>query len=201
MGYNNKESFRGKDHCVTDVVRDIVKAQHRVAEALEDTCATSCEQSIEDLLSPARERPGRSRHNTIPFMLFCDQGCKPFVGSGVIKSDGRFFNCIESPIFRVKKFVRGSNSCAIIELLEPVRGGRGDHGHGHKHGESGEANENNRHGDRHGRDRGSGCGCGGSVCNFFPNDRVRSFRATGICITIDLDCFCGITCLEPITIR
>ncbi|MBH0231249.1 CotY/CotZ family spore coat protein [Halobacillus yeomjeoni] len=28
---------------------------------------------------------------------------------------------------------------------------------------------------------------------------VDEFKSTGICITVDLKCFCGIACLEPIT--
>lgn len=217
MGYNRDNNSHG-GHCVTDVVRGIVKAQRRVSEAAEESCATSCERSIEDLLSPARENQNRSRHNTIPFMLFCKDSCKPFVGSGIVKSGGGrgdFYNCVESPIFRVKNFVRGSNTCAVVELLKPVRGRRGgaeeghnhDHRHEHRHDNNdvrGE-HEHDRHDGGHmrdrDRDRGCGCGCGGSACNFFPNDSIRRLEATGICITIDLDCYCGISCLDPITIR
>lgn len=34
-------------------------------------------------------------------------------------------------------------------------------------------------------------------CEQFP---AKRFRRTGICITMDLNCFCGVTCLEAVTL-
>ncbi|RDY71431.1 hypothetical protein DXT76_07550, partial [Halobacillus trueperi] len=42
-------------------------------------------------------------------------------------------------------------------------------------------------------------GSGKQVCDYFPGSSIRNLRATGVCITVDLDCFCSITCLEPTT--
>lgn len=175
------------DHCIKDVVRKIVEAQVKAAEEAATACTTSCEQSIEDLLSPSRPRR-RPRHTTIPVMLTSKNG-KPFVGSGFVGRDRDgdrtgHFECIESPVFKVKGFVRGSNDCVRLELLLPVggrpgpRGGedKGDAGHGHHHSH-----------DSH------------SFCDKFGSRRIENFRETGVCITVDLDCFCGITCLDPIT--
>src|SRR5690625_5085399 len=105
--------------CVTDVVRNIVKAQHRAVEAEEDTCLTSCERSIADLLTEFEPNRRRLRFNTIPFMLYCKDTCKPLIGSGLVRKRGKFV-CVESPVFRVKNFVSGSNSCALLEILTPV---------------------------------------------------------------------------------
>lgn len=159
--------------CIVNIVKDIVKAQHRAVEAEEDSCFTGCDRSIADLLSPAEDNRDRFRHNTIPFILTCKGNCKPFVGSGVhrVRRGNRdFFDCVESPIVRAKSFVRGSDTCVRLELLVPV--GEGEH---HDH--------HSNH---------------GSVCDFIPKN-TRNFRATGICITVDLNCFCGISCLSPIT--
>lgn len=178
------------DDCIRDIVKRIVNAQLEAAEEGTRGCVTSCEQSIEDLLSPCREkRP--SRYTTIPIMLFCKENCKPFVGSGFVirNRDGSrrsHFECLESPVFKVKSFVRGSNNCVRLELLLPVSGRRG--GGSHKH--EGEQIEEIGHHDHHPK---------GSFCDQFGSRRIENFRETGLCITVDLNCFCGITCLDPIT--
>lgn len=177
----SRGNFNGDD-CVKDVIRKIIRAQRRAVEAEEDTCFTSCDRSIEELLSPFEENRERLRHNTIPFILFCKGNCKPFVGAGVRREHSRRsereeFECFESPIFRAKSFVNGNEDCVRLELLVPVR-----HRRNHEHEEE--------HSHEHCK--------GQSVCDFIP-ERTRNFRATGICITVNLDCFCGISCLDPIT--
>ena len=178
--------FRG-DNCVADVVKSIVRAQRKAIKAEEDTCLTGCDRSIEDLLSPVEKNRERRRHNTIPFMLFTKNEGKPFTGVGVRREhDGRsnrgFFECTESPIFRAKSFIADDGNCVKLELLIPIRDRRDGHG----------PNQNveaDRH-CHHKRDD--------DFCDFLPR-HTRNFRATGICITVDLDCFCGISCLDPIT--
>lgn len=175
------------DGCVKSVVRRILDAQRKAVDSESDMCATSCERSIEDLLSPVLESRPRRRHTTIPFMLTCKHTCRPFVGTGIsnrVRGGGRrgHFECVESPIFKVKGFAGGSDNCAKLELLLPVHH-RGD----------GHSDEDVGHG-HHGKD----C-CGGSVCSQFSGKHIHNFRETGICITVDLDNFTGITCLDPIT--
>lgn len=180
-GSQGYPSVQSTGHCIIDLVRNIVKAQHRAVEAEEDTCITSCDRSIADLLDDFEPNRRRLRYNTIPFMLYCKEACKPFVGSGMMRKhrDGRGkFICKESPVFRVKNFVSGSNSCVLLELLEPIY-------------EKGDGGAPSSGGD------GKDCGCG-SVCGHFKG-HFSNFKATGICITVDLHCFCGITCLDPIT--
>lgn len=157
--------------CVCDVVQNIVQAQNNVRN---NSCSTSCSQSIQQLLSPQ----SRNRvHTTIPFILYGKDN-KPFIGSGVIEeqlggSGNTFFECVETPIFRAIQFVPGSNCCVKLELLLPITEGGATPG----------PTEN----------------CDSKVCNFFPGRSIRDFQSTGICITVDLNCFCGITCLNPIT--
>ncbi|MFD2130681.1 CotY/CotZ family spore coat protein [Pseudogracilibacillus auburnensis] len=186
-----------EEQCVKDVVRRIIRAQRRAVEAEEDTCFTSCDESIGELISPFEENRRRLRHNTIPFILFCREGCKPFIGSGVRRERRRrgerhAFVCEESPIFRAKSFVKGEEDCVRLELLRPVR-----HHHGHREHEERGEHHDRKHGEHH-HEHDKHCHRK-TVCDFFPDREIRDFRATGICITVDLDCFCAITCLDPIT--
>ncbi|ARI78423.1 CotY/CotZ family spore coat protein [Halobacillus mangrovi] len=90
-----------------------------------------------------------------------------------IGSGARFANnmyqCLESPFFRAKKFVDDSKDCVKLELLIPINGGNSCSSRGKK----------------------------GGVCDFL--DMAPGFYETGVCITVDLDCFCGISCLSPTT--
>jgi spore coat protein Z len=176
---NEVSESRNQRNCVAGVVKGIVKAQRHAEEVEEDTCLTGCDRSIDDLLSPREEDRHRRINDTIPFMLFCKDDCKAFFGSGVRRRH-HHFKCVESPVFKAKSFVDGSSNCVRLELLLPVRG---EHHHG-EHGEAHEAHSGHDH-------------CKKDVCDFFK-DGVRNFRGTGICITVDLDCFCGISCLDPV---
>ncbi|HLR66617.1 CotY/CotZ family spore coat protein [Virgibacillus alimentarius] len=167
------ESKEKPEECVKDVIRRIVKVQ----EEAEDRCATSCENSIRQLRKPSAVNPS---HTTIPFILYCADTCKPFMGSGVFqapldKKEDTFFGSIETPIFRAKRFVKGSDNCLQLELLLPVT-------------ESRDILMPELEDDS------------GTIAPFFPtDDLVIDFQATGICIIVNLDHFLGITCLDPIT--
>lgn len=165
--------------CVTSIVRRILDAQKRVTEDGVTQCITSCEQSIEDLLSPSHSsRP--TRYTTIPFMLHCKGTCKTFVASGFTSRNNRggrhqHFHCISSPVFKVKGFVRGDNNCVRLELLTPV------YGSAPREEDADSLNMTTKN------------------CGLFEHRAIKNFRATGVCITVDLRCFCGIVCLDPIT--
>lgn len=171
----------GSGSCIRDIVKKIIDAQRKVAGTDAVTCVTSCEQSIEELLSPSHDhRP--TRHTTIPIMLF--DGCgKAFVGSGFVRSESgnrrSHLKCVESPVFKVKGFAPNSSNCVRVEILLPVYA-RGSEGSDGNHTD---CHTSKKHG----------------PCSYFGNKPIRNFRETGLCITIDLDCFCGITCLDPIT--
>ncbi|WP_138415999.1 CotY/CotZ family spore coat protein [Aquibacillus sediminis] len=160
--------------CVCEVVRDIVDAQDAVVN--NHRCTTSCKKSINQLLSPQADD---MVNTTIPFILYC-KDCHPFIGSGVFQgelggSGNTFLGCVETPIFRAVKFVDGSDCCVKLELLLPVTQGGSTPGPT----DSGVSD----------------------VCRFFPGRSIRDLQSTGICLTVDLNCFCGITCLDPITPR
>ncbi|QKY68625.1 CotY/CotZ family spore coat protein [Lentibacillus sp. CBA3610] len=145
----------GKEHhsgnCVCDVLREIVEAQEDVVE---NCCSTSCEQSISDLLG---ETDGGNGLDTVPVILYCKDGCKPFKGFGANPDD--IGDMTSSFYFRVKKV--DDDCCAVVELLR----------------------------DPHDDDD-------------TPKDPVDQYTkhlcATGICITVDLDCFCHVTCLPAV---
>lgn len=164
----------GMNHCVCNKVKDIIIAQDNVVN---DTCKTGCDQSIQDLLSPSTNKP--AKNTTIPFILYCKDSCKPFFGTGVSQEPRRGgfdFDCIESPIFRAKKFDKNNECCVQLELLEPVRY------------QTPSSNDKTTW-PPSSNDQ--------SVCDSLTN--ARNLRATGLCITVDLNAFIGITCLDPIT--
>lgn len=179
MGYCNRNR-RGvyqpsytTDDCVYDTVRSIVEAQDEVAD---DCCSTSCDYSIQQLRGKGNELD--PRYTTIPFMLYCAGTCDPFIGSGVFRNtennrNKAYFGCVETPVFRVKQFAKNSDWCVKLELLVPASD-----------------------------DGGIKSGChdkSGGVCSFFSEENpVNCFLATGICLTVDLRHFMGITCLDPI---
>lgn len=144
---------KGQDtgSCVCNVLKDIARAQQDV---IESCCDTSCERAISDLLGETEVRNGL---NTVPVLLYCSEGCKPFKGYGAHSGS---IGCIESSFyFRVKSV--SDDCCAVLELLrDPNDGGRNPH----------------------------------DPCEQMT-DRLRT---TGICITVDVKCFCHITCLPAI---
>jgi|SRR5690625_1603722 len=145
----------GKEHgtgnCVCDILREIAEAQQDVVETC---CDTSCEQSISDLLGESDVTNGL---DTVPVILYCKEGCKPFKGFGALQD--RIGDVMGSFYFRVKKV--DDDCCAVVELLRDPK------------------DED--------RDPKS------------PVDQdTKHLRATGICMTVDLDCFCHVTCLPAI---
>lgn len=163
-----------KGDCVCHTVRNIIKAQEKVKE---DDCVSGCNWAVRQLKGETQDFGPRK--DTIPFMLYCKDTCKPFVGNGIFKAPkhakgSSFFGSVESVVFRAKNFVKGSDCCVNLELLAPVAKGCGivapalEYSH--------------------------------SACSFFPaDDPVTDFLATGICLTVDLNNFMGIYCLDPIT--
>lgn len=163
---------KGKDNCVRDIINEIIKAQDEVAGLQGSGCCdVGCERAIRELLSPTENANGNT---TIPFILYC-KDCKPFIGSGIVRrplgmSGNTFLDCLQTPIFKAKKFVDDDKNCVKLELLIPVTMGGSQPGDGGK-----------------------------EVCDYFPGRSVRNLRESGVCITVDLECFCSITCLEPTT--
>lgn len=145
----------GKQHhtgnCVCDILKEIAEAQHDV---IENCCDSSCEQSITDLLGETETSHGL---DTVPVLLYCQDGCLPFKGFGAHPENigdirGSFY-------FRVKKVT--DDCCAVLEMLR----------------------------DPHDTDPNPAS----------PVDQKTGYlRTTGVCITVDADCFCHVTCLPAI---
>ncbi|WP_047983045.1 CotY/CotZ family spore coat protein [Ornithinibacillus californiensis] len=165
--------------CVCDVVRKIVRAQNEVAAAQDDCCTTGCENSIEQLLSPTTANGNGP--TTIPFLLYCKGDCDLFFATAVARNGGTpaaaaangngVFDCVETPVFKAKKFKKGC--CVELELLL-FETANGSH--------TPLFNTPSTNGD----------------C-FIPANTTGNFVETGICITVDLHCYCAIQCLDPVT--
>ncbi|HHY72439.1 MAG TPA: spore coat protein [Bacillus bacterium] len=157
-------------NCVCDVVRAIAEAQN---EVVENVCDVSCERSIESLLDPA----AANDLNTVPFILY-GQDLMPFKGFGIDfkrnknNQNNPQFECIESFIFRVKTV--DEDCCAVIELLA-FGENQGGGGGGNKIQED-------------------------NPCNQINGQKLEDLVGTGICITVDLKCFCAITCLPAVSL-
>src|SRR5690625_7447903 len=71
-----------RTNCVKDVVRRILDAQREVAGGGLHDCDTSCDRSIDELLSASRGE--RGSFTTIPFMLICIDKCKIYFDAGFL---------------------------------------------------------------------------------------------------------------------
>jgi|SRR5699024_1624533 len=146
------EKSQGKRNCVCKVLREISDAQSDIQEIC---CDTSCDQSIKDLLGETEET---NSLDTVPVLLYCQDGCKPFKGFGA--HPRRISRVQASFYFRVKKVKK--DCCAVIELLR----------------DPSDENKNPKN----------------------PvEQRTKNLRATGICMNVDLHCFCHVTCLPAIS--
>lgn len=116
--------------------------------------------------------PSTIRLNTIPIMLLCKGTCDFFIGKGVFRDpDSMIFECFKTPFFRVNKFLDSDDDCCVqLELLQAQS----------EDGRISPATEND------------------DVCNFLSSGNISRFIRTGVCITVDLNCFCGIECLPPV---
>ena len=139
-------------NCVCDILKEIANAQQDVVE---NCCDSSCEQSISDLLGETEVRNGL---DTVPVILYCKDGCKPFKGYGAHPDN--IGDIKASYYFRVKKVMK--DCCAVVELLRDPQ-------------------------------------CDSRNPKDPVDQKTRRLRTTGICITVDLNCFCHVTCLPTIS--
>ncbi len=141
-----------KSNCICDILKKIVDAQNDIVE---NCCETSCDQSINDLLGDTDTGNGL---DTVPVILYCADGCKPFKGFGAHAH--KIEHIKSSFFFRVKKVTK--DCCAVVELLR----------------------------DPH---------CDKSNPSDPTEQKTKHLQATGICMTVDVNCFCHITCLPAIS--
>jgi CotY/CotZ family spore coat protein len=170
--HDENDHHEHHEGCVGDVLEAILHAQEKAKK--QDDCHHSCKESISDLL----EEKKRPKKNTIPFLLFRGD-CEPFKASGVkvVKNHHtkkKKFAYISSFIFKIKDL---NDGCAVLELLtfKPDRSCNSDHKEIQK----------------------NPC----SPCCQIDHKDVDDLIGTGICITVDLACFCAISCLPAIFIK
>lgn len=179
--YKSKDYYRysdqAPDNCVWETIKQIIEAQDKVSN---NRNFTACDYSVYQLPSHCSGNQFDPLYTTIPFILYCKESCEPFIGSGVFQAPiggrkrGEFFGGVETPVFRVNRFIKGTNHCVELELLLPVT----DHYEFPK----------------------STIDTYSTVCPFFSaDDPVIDFFATNICLNVDLSRFFAITCLNPIT--
>lgn len=165
---------RRHDHCICEVVRAIKRVQDIREDRDCDDCAIDCFLTpLGGLVSPSRQRA-----NTRVFMLLDEKG-NPFKAMftqgrrrrrrpNAAAEAEQARECAHNSCFSVFFRVQNifDNCCATLQVLEPL-------------------NEHGRRVDlfKHGKlDLDAVC------------EAVR-FEATGVCITVDLKCFCGIQCV------
>ncbi len=165
------------NNCVCDILLDIVEEQEKVNNYT-GQCASGCATSLSELCGDmAGNRP-----TTIPVSLICKDGCSFFIGAGVRRNPNNPNDLLafESIAFRVVD-VDPETCCAVLELLQPI---------------SPEAL----------------IPSGGSNPAAVTDDYKRQvllrmltadpdfpggghgYSHTGVCITVDLNCFCGVHC-------
>lgn len=174
-GFPKKE----KDNCICDVVRAIKDIQDSVVNNDCPGCPTNCFlEPLGGLVSPSRHTP-----DTRVFMLLAKDGT-PFKAffhesnnhhnnhhDGKHDTNGqegkkrRSDSCF-SVFFRVEDIFDGC--CATLRVLEPLD----------RHGK--EVDILNKDGDK---------------IDFRKICEVEEFLLSDSCVTVDLDCFCGIECV------
>ena len=109
-------------------------------------------------------------NDTVPFVLYCEGTCEPFIGQSVLQAMVGGNRVFQCFESPIFRVNKvKDNCCAEIELLLPVTMGGSTPGPG-----------------------------GDDVCDYFPGNSIRNLQRTGICITVDLKKFIGISCLEGV---
>ncbi|MBM7693007.1 spore coat protein Z [Peribacillus deserti] len=166
-------------NCVCDTLLAIVEAQDQVNPETEANCSTSCNKSIIELLGGGKIGGG-SPFNTIPVMITSKSTGLPFVGIGFRrepKHKGTPYTQLvpfETTVFKAVD-VDAENCCAVLEILTtPCLIEDRKH----------LAKENTLVG----------------KVQTIVGDIDEPLLSTGICITVDLSCFCSVTCLPATTV-
>jgi hypothetical protein len=132
-----------------------------------------CDYFIEQLVSRKS-----SMKNTIPFILYKDS--EPFKATGFRTSHTNSCSdtlvCVNTFIFKI---VDIKEKCAVLELLEfkPYPGMK-------------PTGVPTKTFDKL-----------PSACFQGEGEHIKDLQGTGICLTVDLDCFCAITLLPPVYIK
>lgn len=160
------------DHnCVCDILLDILEAQEKVDPA-NSHCTSGCSTSLQELCGGLN---ATSPYTTIPVSLICKGTCEYFVGRAIRRTGtGPDVNVYESIAFRVVD-VDPETCCATLELLQAVPVTQTTN------------------------DEKTQVGLANLLFFFLDQGAFGRYVNTGICITVDLDCFCGVNCHPAVT--
>ena len=112
------------------------------------------------------------KYNTVPIILMC-KSCNCYIGSGIFNDPLTCsIKCFKTPVFRVTR-VNCEEMTVILELLQPQT----------------------INGDI------SNVSCFCEVCEFFSSATISKYIRTGIYTKVNINCFCGIECLQPVCAR
>ncbi|RDU35595.1 hypothetical protein DRW41_17845 [Neobacillus piezotolerans] len=158
-------------NCVCDTLLAIVEAQDKI-NPITDECEFGCSRAIQELVGGVNT----SGADTIPVILICKSTCSPFQAVGVRRdthSHHTPFEVVCGCVFRVVD-VDPETCCATLEILGIKKeGGNTDF----------TLCEDAKHN--------SGFGCVENLNN------AKALVRSGVCITVDLNCFCGVSCIFP----
>lgn len=141
-----------------------------IADAQNDVVENCCDTSCERSISDLLgDTESANGLDTVPVLLYCKGDCAPFKGYGVHPEE--MWDVVSSYYFRVKRV--DDDCCATLELLLDPGYDRDEHDHDH-----------HQH-----------CDNPSDPCE----QDTKCLRATGICITADINCFCMVTCLPAIS--
>jgi hypothetical protein len=123
-------------------------------------------------INPCEEKLGMNSYmyNTIPLMFICKNNCDWYIAKGVFNDPvTNVYKCFKTPVFRLIK-VDQERKIATLELLQPQTS----------------------------KGQISPFSCKNEVCDFFSSVSISKFIRTSICIKININCFSGVKCLEPV---
>jgi Spore coat protein Z len=149
-------------------VKEVLAAIHKAQKKAKHE--DSCKTSCNSSLRELLGESKKPKKNSIPFILYTEEGV-PFKATGVTTfthSKQTKFACIDSFIFRIKDL---DGKCAVLELLtfKPSKCTKDPF-------------------------KKSIC----SPCSQIDCESVSDLIRTGICINVDLSCFCAVTCLPAV---
>jgi hypothetical protein len=128
-----------------------------------------CKTSCETSIKELFDDCKKPKKNTIPFILYCGD-CDPFKATGVTKI---CHHSKEKKFACITSFIFKvkdiKGQCAVLELLAFKP-------------------------DKHSKDLGKNC----TPCSQIDCRDVDDLVTTGICINVDLSCFCAVTCLPAV---
>ncbi|GGH71428.1 spore coat protein [Compostibacillus humi] len=171
-GKNSRKSCHCHDRGKKHFEHCVEEVLEAIVEAQRKAKDDHCDTSCSHSIDDLLGKRKRSKKNTIPVILYC--GCDPFKGTGVAT-----YTC-DSKKKRFKcvesflfKVKDVKHGCAVLELLAFKSDFKHDKKKDHL--------------------------C--CPCCQIDHKPVHDLFGTGICITVDLSCFCAVSCLDAVHVK